>query len=47
MKFAPKAPPKRVPKPEVKPEVVEDNSNSAQASELLRRVNVSFFFFNR
>jgi DNA-directed RNA polymerase III subunit RPC4 len=39
MKFAPKAPPKRVPKPEVKPEVVEDNSNSAQASELLRRVN--------
>ncbi|KAG7554664.1 DNA-directed RNA polymerase III subunit RPC4 [Arabidopsis suecica] len=39
MKFAPKAPPKRVPKPEVKPEVVENDSTSAQASELLRRVN--------
>ncbi|CAN6866072.1 unnamed protein product [Brassica oleracea] len=38
MKFAPKAPPKRVPKPEVKPEVVEDDNNSAQAAELLRRV---------
>ncbi|ESQ37028.1 hypothetical protein EUTSA_v10002636mg [Eutrema salsugineum] len=38
MKFAPKAPPKRVPKPEVKPEVVEDDNNSAQATELLRRV---------
>ncbi|XP_006399413.2 uncharacterized protein LOC18019452 isoform X2 [Eutrema salsugineum] len=38
MKFAPKAPPKRVPKPEVKPEVVEDDNNSAQATELLRRL---------
>ncbi|XP_010491563.1 PREDICTED: uncharacterized protein LOC104769122 [Camelina sativa] len=38
MKFAPKAPPKRVPKPEVKPEVVENESSSAQAMELLRRV---------
>ncbi|CAN8298832.1 unnamed protein product [Cochlearia groenlandica] len=39
MRFAPKAPPKRVPKPEVKPEVVEnDGNNSAQATELLRRL---------
>ncbi|KAL1196300.1 hypothetical protein V5N11_005444 [Cardamine amara subsp. amara] len=38
MKFAPKAPPKRVPKPEVKSELVENDSCSAQAMELLRRV---------
>uniref|UniRef100_A0A1J3GLG8 DNA-directed RNA polymerase III subunit RPC4 n=1 Tax=Noccaea caerulescens TaxID=107243 RepID=A0A1J3GLG8_NOCCA len=38
MRFAPKAPPKRVPKPEVKPEQVENESSSAQATELLRRV---------